>query len=157
METVVAVAGVPVVCQIFREGVSLARKTGQIVRRGQRQWLVRVYLGRDRETRKRRYHNRVERQNLTRGWLCAGPAIPTGTPARRALSRAWQLRFEFSSPRQMRGPKRGCYGPHSWESSLLVDPGAKVFSGKRGTRKKREGGKKRRTYSRCARWSSIKR
>ena len=49
METVVAVAGVPVVCQIFREGVSLARKTGQIVRRGQRQWLVRVYLGRDRD------------------------------------------------------------------------------------------------------------
>jgi hypothetical protein len=34
-------------------------------------------------------------------------------------------------------------GPHSWESSLLVDPGANFFSGKRGTRKKRKGGKKK--------------
>jgi integrase len=37
----------------------LARKTGQIVGRGRSRWLVRVYLGRDRETRKRRYHNRM--------------------------------------------------------------------------------------------------
>jgi integrase len=37
----------------------LARKTGQIVGRGRRRWLVRVFLGRDRETRKRRYHNRT--------------------------------------------------------------------------------------------------
>ena len=40
----------------FRERVSLARKTGQIVGRGRRRWLVRVFLGRERETRKRRYH-----------------------------------------------------------------------------------------------------
>jgi integrase len=32
-------------------------KVGQIVARGERRWLVRVYLGRDRETRKRSYHN----------------------------------------------------------------------------------------------------
>jgi integrase len=37
----------------------LARKTGQIVGRGPRRWLVRVFLGRDRETRRRRYHNRT--------------------------------------------------------------------------------------------------
>jgi hypothetical protein len=37
----------------------LARKTGQIVGRGRRRWLVRVFLGRDRETRKRRYYNRT--------------------------------------------------------------------------------------------------
>jgi integrase len=37
----------------------LARKTGQIVGRGPRRWLVRVFLGRDRKTRKRRYHNRT--------------------------------------------------------------------------------------------------
>jgi integrase len=48
-------------CQIFREEVSLARKTGQIVRRGRRRWLVRVFLGRDRQTKKRRYHNRTIR------------------------------------------------------------------------------------------------
>ena len=37
----------------------LARKTGQIVGRGRHRWLVRVFLGRDRETRKRCYHNRI--------------------------------------------------------------------------------------------------
>ncbi len=37
----------------------MARKTGQIVGRGRSRWLVRVYLGRDRETRKRRYHSRM--------------------------------------------------------------------------------------------------
>jgi hypothetical protein len=37
----------------------LARKTGQIVGRGRQRWLVRVFLGRDRETRRRRYHSRM--------------------------------------------------------------------------------------------------
>jgi integrase len=37
----------------------LARKTGQIVGRGRRRWLVRVFLGRDHRTHKRRYHNRT--------------------------------------------------------------------------------------------------
>ncbi len=37
----------------------MARKTGQIVGRGRRRWLVRVFLGREHETRKRRYHNRT--------------------------------------------------------------------------------------------------
>jgi integrase len=37
----------------------LARKTGQIVGRGRHRWLVRVFLGRDRATRKRRYHSRT--------------------------------------------------------------------------------------------------
>jgi hypothetical protein len=38
---------------------SLARKTGQIVGRGRHRWLVRVFLGRDRETRRRRYLSRT--------------------------------------------------------------------------------------------------
>jgi integrase len=37
----------------------MSRKIGQIIARGERRWLVRVYLGRDRETRKRIYHNRT--------------------------------------------------------------------------------------------------
>jgi integrase len=37
----------------------LARKTGQIVGRGRHRWLVRVFLGLNRETRKRRYHSRM--------------------------------------------------------------------------------------------------
>src|SRR5947208_16516493 len=40
-------------------GTSMSRKVGQIIARGERRWLVRVYLGRDRETRKRAYHNRT--------------------------------------------------------------------------------------------------
>jgi integrase len=35
----------------------LARKHGQIVARGNQRWLVRVSLGRDPDTRRRRYHN----------------------------------------------------------------------------------------------------
>jgi len=37
----------------------LSRRLGQIVNRGRRSWLVRVFIGRDRETRRRRYHNRT--------------------------------------------------------------------------------------------------
>ena len=37
----------------------MSRKVGQIIVRGERRWLVRVYLGRDHETRKRTYHNRT--------------------------------------------------------------------------------------------------
>jgi integrase len=37
----------------------LARKTGQIVGRGRRRWLVRIFLGRDRESRRRRYLSRT--------------------------------------------------------------------------------------------------
>jgi integrase len=33
----------------------MARKTGQIIRRGASTWLVRIYVGRDRETQKRKY------------------------------------------------------------------------------------------------------
>src|ERR1700722_8811478 len=38
---------------------SMSRKVGQIIARGERRWLVRVYLGRDRATRRRAYHNRT--------------------------------------------------------------------------------------------------
>jgi hypothetical protein len=37
----------------------MSRKTGQIIARGDSRWLVRVYLGRDRETGKRAYNNRT--------------------------------------------------------------------------------------------------
>lgn len=42
----------------------MARKTGQILGRGRHRWLVRVFLGRDRETRKRRYHSRIIRGSV---------------------------------------------------------------------------------------------
>ena len=41
-----------------KRGTFMSRKVGQIIARGERRWLVRVYLGRDRDTRKRTYHNR---------------------------------------------------------------------------------------------------
>jgi integrase len=37
----------------------MARKVGQIIARGDRRWLIRVYLGRDHKTEKRNYHNRT--------------------------------------------------------------------------------------------------
>jgi integrase len=37
----------------------MARKVGQIVRRGARTWLVRVYNRRDSESKKRKYLNRT--------------------------------------------------------------------------------------------------
>jgi hypothetical protein len=37
----------------------MARKVGQIILRGDRRWLIRVYLGRDHETNRRKYHNRT--------------------------------------------------------------------------------------------------
>jgi hypothetical protein len=37
----------------------MARKVGQIISRGDCRWLIRVYLGRDHETNKRKYHNRT--------------------------------------------------------------------------------------------------
>jgi integrase len=37
----------------------MARKVGQIIARGDRRWLIRVYLGRDHETKKRNYLNRT--------------------------------------------------------------------------------------------------
>ena len=40
-------------CLILEKGGTfMSRKVGQIIARGERRWLVRVYLGRDRETRK---------------------------------------------------------------------------------------------------------
>jgi hypothetical protein len=44
--------------------VSLARKVGQIVRRGDRTWLVRVYNGRDPESKKRKYLNQTVHRGL---------------------------------------------------------------------------------------------
>jgi integrase len=37
----------------------MARKVGQIIARGDHKWLIRVYLGRDHKTNKRKYHNRT--------------------------------------------------------------------------------------------------
>jgi hypothetical protein len=37
----------------------MARRVGQIIARGDRRWLIRVYLGRDHETKKRNHHNRT--------------------------------------------------------------------------------------------------
>jgi hypothetical protein len=37
----------------------MARKTGQIIGRTPRTWVVRVYVGRDAETRKRKYLNKT--------------------------------------------------------------------------------------------------
>jgi hypothetical protein len=52
-----SVRGVCLSCEPKRK--SMARKVGQITARGDRRWLIRVYLGRDHETNKRKYPNRT--------------------------------------------------------------------------------------------------
>ena len=53
---------VPVVCQILQmKGGRLRRRQGQIIPRGDHRWLVRIFLGLDPETRRRRYSNRTLR------------------------------------------------------------------------------------------------
>jgi integrase len=42
----------------------MSRKVGQIIRRGECRWLVRLYIGRDRETGKRNYYSRTVRGSL---------------------------------------------------------------------------------------------
>jgi len=42
----------------------MARKVGQIIARGDRRWLIRVYLGRDHETKKRNYHTRYDQHDV---------------------------------------------------------------------------------------------
>jgi len=42
----------------------MARNVGQIIARGDRGWLIWVYLGRDHETKKRNYHNRTIRGSM---------------------------------------------------------------------------------------------
>ena len=37
----------------------MAKKAGQIIARGPRTWLVRVSLGRDKQTNRRKYHNKT--------------------------------------------------------------------------------------------------
>jgi hypothetical protein len=79
-------------CAKFRRG-RLARRVGQIVSRGRQRWLIRVFLGRDHQTRKRRYHNRT-----IHGTAPPRPGIPDqnaartrpGTRSRRLLvKRGW--------------------------------------------------------------------
>src|SRR5439155_6718341 len=55
---------VPVVLQLFASvasqgGNSMARKVAKSSHEATARWLIRVYLGRDRETQKRKYHNRT--------------------------------------------------------------------------------------------------
>jgi hypothetical protein len=66
----------------------MARKVGQIIRRGARTWLVRVYNGRDAETKKRKYLNQTihgglheAQAHLNRIW---GSEIAAGILTRRS-------------------------------------------------------------------------
>jgi integrase len=42
-----------------QEEISMARKVGQMITRGDQRWLIRVYLGRDHQAKKRNYHNQT--------------------------------------------------------------------------------------------------
>jgi len=74
----------------------MSRKVGQIIARGERRWLVRVYLGRDRETRKRTYHNRT-----IYGSLRHAQAYLTRRLHERDLSRGLECRICFRDNRRI--------------------------------------------------------
>ena len=42
----------------------MARRVGQIIACGDRRWLIRVYFGRDHETKTRKYHNRTSHGSI---------------------------------------------------------------------------------------------
>ncbi len=54
----------------------MARKVGQIVGRGRRTWLVRVYNGHDPETKKRKYLNQGRKARS--GWDIAAVSAEEG-------------------------------------------------------------------------------
>lgn len=66
----------------------MARKVGQIVGRGPRTWLVRVYNGRDPETKKGRYLNQTIHGGLWTLRListkCSASEITAGISTRRS-------------------------------------------------------------------------
>jgi hypothetical protein len=68
----------------------MARKVGQIVRRGTRTWLVCIYNGRDAETKKRRYLN----ETIHGGLWDAGSSQQN---ARRTRSRSKSRLFEANT------------------------------------------------------------
>jgi len=53
----------------------MSRRVGQIIARGDRRWLVRVYLGRDLETCRRAWHNRTIYGSLRFAQANRGPDI----------------------------------------------------------------------------------
>ncbi len=69
----------------------MARKTGQIIRHGARIWLVRIYIGRDPETRRRKYMGK---------FIYGGVAVRTGTPQSTNLCNCFpiELRIPRASP-----------------------------------------------------------
>lgn len=48
----------------------MARKAGQLISRGPRTWLVRVSLGREPETRTRKYRNKTIRGSFCKAQTC---------------------------------------------------------------------------------------
>jgi len=70
----------------------MARKVGQIIARGDRRWLIRVYLGRDRETNKHNYHNRT-----IHGPIREAQAYLTRKLRERDLGRDWKEQRSHST------------------------------------------------------------
>jgi hypothetical protein len=63
----------------------MSGKVGQIIARGERRWLVRVYLGRDRETRRRAYLNRTIYGSLRYGAVVPNKKVARTRPVPRFL------------------------------------------------------------------------
>ena len=59
----------------------MARKTGQIIRRGSQMWMVRIYVGRDPESGKRKYIGKSIHGGLPPHWPTSTRCSRSGTSA----------------------------------------------------------------------------
>jgi hypothetical protein len=83
----------------------MARKVGQIIARGDRRWLVRVYRGRDHETNKRNYHNRTIHGSMreAQAYLTRKYRSSWDMPVRRSR---WTLTLTFFRTCRTKLPQR---------------------------------------------------
>ena len=79
----------------------MARKVGQIIARGDRRWLIRVYLGRDHETKTRKYHNRT-----IHGSIRDAQAYLTRKLRERDLAMTWRGQRSHSTSTLIAGLRR---------------------------------------------------
>src|SRR5882724_11738408 len=113
----------------------MSRKVGQIIARGERRWLVRVYLGRDSEMRKRTYHNqtvygslrnaqayltrRLHERDLSRG-VEGLQRVQTGIAVGNDLGDSHRRR-EAATDSKARDARLQCRGDQNFSESCAAD------------------------------------
>jgi hypothetical protein len=114
---------VPHVCRISILGEKMVRKIGQIIRRGPKTWLVRIYVGRDRETRRRKYVGKFIHGGLRSAWPTSTACSRSGTSSQHPLLPANRWPVPRSLARHLRSAAvAGEELPRLLESARTVRP-----------------------------------